>query len=203
MAKVRRSRPLPEGTWDLEELGTVQHTSRWGTIARSKGSTLRYYPGCPWEKKPSCKPPAPPFWYLIPCLQEDRRANSYTATWYVAYRRHDADVTVFTWISTGIYCPSPVIAGKASMTIVGLQDGWILFTADFYALCEGRNPFQLTHKRALRFHPCPEGPLPAGFLQNPVSLHPPNTYPPQIFTSQSYIKDCRAVLCPNEPFISV
>lgn len=52
MAKVRRSRPLPEGSWDLEELGVVQHTSRWGTIARAKGSKLRYYPGCPWEKTP-------------------------------------------------------------------------------------------------------------------------------------------------------
>ena len=56
MAKVRRSGPLPEGTWDLEELGVVQHTSRWGTIARSKGSTLRYYPGCPWEKAPPSTP---------------------------------------------------------------------------------------------------------------------------------------------------
>jgi hypothetical protein len=54
MAKVKRSEPLEGETWDLS-LGAVQHTSRWGTIARAKGSTLRYYPGCPWEKKP--KPP--------------------------------------------------------------------------------------------------------------------------------------------------
>lgn len=56
MAKVKRSEPLSGGSWDLGELGTVQHTSRWGTIARSKGSTLRYYPGCPWEKKPTPEP---------------------------------------------------------------------------------------------------------------------------------------------------
>lgn len=55
MAKVKRTAPLEGGTWDLSELGAVQHTSRWGTVARAKGSTLRYYPGCPWEKKP--KPP--------------------------------------------------------------------------------------------------------------------------------------------------
>lgn len=50
MAKVKRTSPLEGDTWDLSELGAVQHTSRWGTVARSKGSTLRYYPGCPWEK---------------------------------------------------------------------------------------------------------------------------------------------------------
>ena len=54
MAKVKRDQPLEGSTWDLS-LGAVQHTSRWGTIARAKGSTLRYYPNCPWEKKP--KPP--------------------------------------------------------------------------------------------------------------------------------------------------
>lgn len=58
MAKVKRIQPLEGETWDLSELGAVQHTSRWGTIARSKGSTLRYYPGCPWEKGP--KPPEGP-----------------------------------------------------------------------------------------------------------------------------------------------
>lgn len=52
MAKVRRSRPLSAGSWDLKELGAVQHTGRWGIIARAKGSRLRYYPGCPWEKAP-------------------------------------------------------------------------------------------------------------------------------------------------------
>lgn len=51
VAKVKRTAPLEGSTWDLSELGTVQHTSRWGTVARSKGSTLRYYPGCPWEKR--------------------------------------------------------------------------------------------------------------------------------------------------------
>lgn len=56
MAKVKRTRPLEGETWDLDELGAVQHTSRWGTIARAKGSVLRYYPGCPWEKAP----PSPP-----------------------------------------------------------------------------------------------------------------------------------------------
>jgi hypothetical protein len=54
VAKVKRSQPLEEDTWDLS-LGAVQHTSRWGIIARAKGSTLEYYPGCPWGKKP--KPP--------------------------------------------------------------------------------------------------------------------------------------------------
>ncbi len=41
VAKVKRTAPLEGGTWDLS-LGAVQHTSRWGTIARAKGSTLRY-----------------------------------------------------------------------------------------------------------------------------------------------------------------
>jgi hypothetical protein len=49
MAKVKRTLPLEGDTWDLS-LGAVQHTSRWGIVARAKGSTLRYYPGCPWEK---------------------------------------------------------------------------------------------------------------------------------------------------------
>jgi hypothetical protein len=55
VAKVKRLTPLEEETWDLS-LGAVQHTSRWGIIARAKGSTLRYYPGCPWEKKRKPRP---------------------------------------------------------------------------------------------------------------------------------------------------
>lgn len=63
MAKVKRNTPLEGETWDLS-LGAVQHTSRWGTIARAKGSTLRYYPDCPWEKGPKpqpCNCPPPPY----------------------------------------------------------------------------------------------------------------------------------------------
>jgi hypothetical protein len=63
VAKVKRILPLEGGSWDLS-LGAVQHTSRWGTIARAKGSTLRYYQDCPWEKKPKKpkdeRPPRPP-----------------------------------------------------------------------------------------------------------------------------------------------
>lgn len=55
MAKVKRNTPLEGETWDLS-LGVVQHSSRWGTIARTKGSTLRYYPDCPWEKGPKAPP---------------------------------------------------------------------------------------------------------------------------------------------------
>ena len=49
MAKLKLNRPLAGGTW--EKPAEVWHTGRWGVIARAKGSTLRYYPGCPWEKR--------------------------------------------------------------------------------------------------------------------------------------------------------
>ena len=65
VAKVKRVAPLEGGTWDLSELGAVQHTSRWGTVARSKGSTLRYYPGCPWEKAPKEPPKKEPWGILV------------------------------------------------------------------------------------------------------------------------------------------
>ena len=80
MANVKRATPLEGETWDLS-LGAVQHTSRWGTIARSKGSRLRYYPGCPWEKRPE-----PPLAGIGALLRGWRgRLNYHFGVWYYAY----------------------------------------------------------------------------------------------------------------------
>ena len=198
MAKVKRSTPLEGGTWDLSELGTVQHTSRWGTVARAKGSALRYYPGCPWEKKPKCLPPPPPFYYFLPVLRVTRQGDTFIAQAWVAFRAHDSDQVYAGTTSIGTTCFYGLEAYSASLEIRDLVNGYVLWELIHFVDCADVPPTTRIRRMATPIPGCPRGPVPPGWEESGgIRTDVPVT------TSRSYVKDCQILLCPDEPFILV
>lgn len=149
MAKVKRVLPLEGGSWDLS-LGAVQHTSRWGTIARAKGSSLRYYPGCPWEKprrkrrgeeperppspvcRPGCNPPTGRYlevlvWPYIGPVGRD----PYGAGLFIGLRPSDEDIIYWDFLGRSSWC-----CPYGMDWVVGpVDDGWLVLYWRILAIC--------------------------------------------------------------------
>ncbi len=156
MAKVKRILPLIGGTWDLS-LGVVQHTGRWGTIARAKGSTLRYYPGCPWEKprrrrpeeeperppspicEPGCFPPAPQYVeVLVWPYSGPVDGFPFGAGLYIGMRPSDEDIIYWDFLGReSLCCPYGM-----DWTIGPVDAGWLVLYWRTLAICaEGTNAY--------------------------------------------------------------
>ncbi len=161
MAKVKRIQPLEGETWDLSELGAVQHTSRWGTIARAKGSVLRYYPGCPWEKGPKCLPPPQWLWEVILAVRVQRSSNDVSTEWGVAIR--GPNQLCFSTTSTGTWCRFGVIANTYQLKLVGYQEGWLLVEGELMHQCGQVPPYRRTWKAAFAVPGCRTGRPPSGY----------------------------------------
>lgn len=188
MAKVKRSTPLEGGTWDLSELGTVQHTSRWGSVARAKGSTLRYYPGCPWEKKPPCLPPPKWLWEVILAVRVGRESRSIFTDLGIAIR--GPNQLCFNFLRLGTTCRNEVVANAFQWKIVGYQDGWILTEGEIMHQCRGASPTTREYRTAFAVPGCATGDPPPGYTPAEFpQCEPQNTWwGPR--TGRAWIVDC-------------
>jgi hypothetical protein len=149
MAKVKRLLGLLGGKWDLS-LGAVQHTSRWGTIARAKGSTLRYYPDCPWEKprrrpreegperppspgcRPGCLPPAGRYVeVLVLPYTGPVEPFEYGAGLYLGMKPSDEDRIYWDFLSWPSWCCPFGI----EWSIGPVDNGWLVLYWRIIAIC--------------------------------------------------------------------
>jgi hypothetical protein len=177
MAKVKRSEPLEGETWDLS-LGAVQHTSRWGTIARAKGSTLRYYPGCPWEKRPKqpppplecepgCLPPSGPHQVILHMgYSGPLWGEPFGGALYVGFTPSAGGPIRWTILGqSSSFCPLSI-----EWEFLGVSSGWLLVYWKASGECG-----EYWAYNALAIPGCSPGPVPSGFFSYPV----PFTDPPQ------------------------
>lgn len=185
VAKVKRISSLEGGTWDLEELGSVQHTSRWGTVARSKGSTLRYYPGCPWEK---CSPPSKWLWEVILAIEVTRESHYVRTRLGVAIRRPGE--LRFNIMFSATTCRREVIADSARIEIIGFQEGRLLVQEEIVHHCEGSVPLRNVWRHAYRIPGCPAGKAPPGFIDAAFPSSEPRDkwWGPR--TGKAWVVDC-------------
>ena len=176
MAKVKRNQPLEGGTWDLS-LGAVQHTSRWGTIARAKGSTLRYYPGCPWEKRPrptpcepGCSPPSDPHQVILHMgYSGPLWGEPYGAALFVGMKPSAGGPIRWTILGESyISCPVSIY-----WEFQGVSRGWLLVFWKTSSECGETSGYS-----ALAIPGCSRGSLPSGYYQWPVPFtDPPDKWP--------------------------
>jgi len=194
MAKVRRSGPLPEGSWDLEELGVVQHTSRWGTVARAKGSTLRYYPGCPWEKPP--KPPHfIPDWIVIPSLVVRSYEGWYFEFFaYIAVRQPSWDYVLFTYTCASCFHFGNMTQYSLSLDFLGLHEGWLLWRLHFSTDYCNERDFSTTRQLAVAAPGCPRGTPPPGYFTYEARADSRTTTYMGAMDGGIFLKDCGLVV---------